>query len=386
MRTALTIVMLTFTLGLACRPVHDQARAGDAPALEEIHMVDRQTGWAMTSRSHVGVCERESCLLRTTDGGSQWKDVTPTSSLGQKARVSRISVLSSLFAWVLPVAELDSSAQILSTADGGRTWKSATIPPPAGFTRVSASSISFINDREGWLIVFLVAYSGHEEDEIYHSIDGGETWTKVASATREDDSSGLPITGDKDAILFLNPTTGWITGVTIEEDWLYVYATHDSGRTWQQQVMPLPKELTPHWNAFPKLPKFFTARDGILPVYYSLPNNSGLETVIVAFYVTHDSGKTWTYTTPGPVGSSDVAHGVADTNHLWVKQGNVVYATTDGGRHWTPLPRNPLFASVIQVDFVSPQVGWALRYEFPFLLKTVDGGRTWIPVTYTIMR
>jgi photosystem II stability/assembly factor-like uncharacterized protein len=385
MRTALAIIMLTFFLGLVSRPIPGQMRAGDTSALDDIHMIDRHTGWAITSRSHVGVCGRESCLLRTTDGGSQWRDVTPTSSSGQRFRVSRISALSSLIAWVLPVAEFDSNAQILSTADGGRTWKSAAIPPPAGFTGVRASSISFINHREGWLIVFLDAYSGHEEDEIYHSSDGGETWTKVASATREDDSSGLPITGDKDAITFLNPTTGWITGGTIEADWLYVYVTHDGARTWQQQVMPLPKGLTPHWNAFPKPPKFFMAREGILPVYYSLRNSSS-QSMIVGFYVTHDSGTTWTYTTPGPVGASEVAHGAADMNHLWVMQGNVVYATTDGGRQWTTIPRNPLFASVIQMDFISPQVGWALRYEFPFLLRTLDGGRTWAPITYAVSR
>jgi photosystem II stability/assembly factor-like uncharacterized protein len=233
----------------------------------------------------------------------------------------------------------------------------------------------------------LVAYSGHEEDKIYHSTDGGATWSKVASATRDDDSSGLPITGDKDAISFLNPTTGWITGGTIESDWLYVYVTHDGGRTWQKQEMSLPKGLTPHWNAYPKPPRFFTARDGILPVYYSLRNDTGeQDSIIVTFYATHDSGSSWAYTAFGPVGASGLTHAVADMEHLWVKQGNVLFATTDGGRRWTMLARNLLFAGVGQMDFVSARVGWAIRYPSPFLLKTLDGGRTWSPVNYTILR
>ncbi len=393
MRAALVMFLATLTLGLAVRPMRGQIPASDAPALEtfqveKIHMVDGQSGWAISWDPR----SPESALLRTTDGGTHWRDVTPRRDRGHKIGVWRITALSSLVAWVIPADTTGPSAEVFRTTDGGHTWRSAAIPPPAGLTRVSASSISFINPREGWLIVFLVAYSGHEEDEIYHSTDGGETWIKVASTTRDDDSSGLPITGGKDAITFLDSTTGWITGGTIVPEWLYAYATHDGGRTWQKQEMPLPKELTPHWNAFSKPPKFFTAQDGILPVHYSLLNDSGQQSILVAFYATHDGGTTWTYTAPVSVSASEVVYyAVADMNHAWVTHGSVLRATTDGGRQWVTLPPNPPFADVTQLDFISSDVGWAVRNTsrsrggaptFPFLLKTLDGGRTWAPVIY----
>jgi len=148
MRAALAIAMatLTLTLGVASRPINGQMRADDPPALETIRMVDRQTGWAVTR--YVGA------LLRTTDGGTRWRDVTPLISSGSKIRVFEIAVLSPLIAWVSGAGPSDSmTTEIFRTFDGGRTWRrSAPIPAP------EVSSISFINPREGWLIAFLGAY------------------------------------------------------------------------------------------------------------------------------------------------------------------------------------------------------------------------------------
>src|SRR5712664_4191183 len=130
MRTALAIVMLTFTLGLVSRPTHGQTRAEYTDALNEIQMINRETGWTMTDPRYVSVCGRESCLLRTTDGGTAWRDVTPLKSPGQKVRLWKFTALSALIAWVIPTREAGSSGQIFRTTDGGSTWRSATIPQP----------------------------------------------------------------------------------------------------------------------------------------------------------------------------------------------------------------------------------------------------------------
>src|SRR3989442_6467918 len=367
MRTALAIVVLTFTLGLVSPLIQGQTREGDtSTVLDEIHMIDRLNGWAMTHRRHVSVCGRESCLLRTTDGGSRWRDVTPISSSGQKVRVSRISALSSLIAWVLPVAELDSSAQILSTADGGRTWRSAAIPPPAGLTGVSASSISFINPREGWLSVFMVAYMGHEEDEIYRSTDGGETWTKVASATSGDDSSSLPLDGSKTAITFLNHTTGSLTvGYFSSPKQAHLYVTHDGGRKWRAENLPLPPQLGLHWGVHPRSVKPFAPRDAILRMDYSLFNDSGEITgMVIVFYAAIDSGTTLNYSVPVRRANDDYyPSSFADMNHGWLMNGFDLHATSDGGRRWMTIQTSQLPVDVSQLTFVSPQVGWALKQD-----------------------
>ena len=385
MRVGLAIAIAALLLGLASLPMQGQMRAGDVPALEAIHMVDRQAGWAVTDPRYV------SLLLRTTDGGTYWRDVTPLRPSGRKIRVWKILVLSSHIAWVTPGDTIrEGTTEIFRTIDGGRTWRSVAIPAR------TVKSISFINPREGWLVASVAAYSGSDEVEIYRSTDGGETWVKVGSATRDNASNGLPTEGDKSAITFLNPATGWITGVTLASNRLYLYVTHDRGNTWRQQNMPLPRELTPHWKGFPQSPTFFTARDGILPAFYDLFNDSGGEIGrVVVLYVTHDGGTTWTHNAPVRVKASDVVYQeVADMNRAWVTNGRVLHVTNDGGRRWMTMRPGSLFADVTQLDFISSRIGWAVRNtalyggtpKFPFLLRTLDGGRTWTPVNYTMLR
>jgi len=366
-------------------------QAAATPALEAIRMVDAQIGWAITAPP-----SPPTVLLRTTDGGISWRDVTPVNPSGQKVGVRRLTALSSLIAWAPQARPQDTTVEIFRTIDGGRTWRSAAIPAPAGFTAApGVASISFINPREGWLVASVVAYMGHDEVEIYRSTDGGETWVKVASAMRDRASSGLSIAGSKAAVSFLNATTGWITG--FGPDLVYVYVTHDGGRTWRPQDIPLPRELPRRWLAFPQQTKFFSAEEGVLPIFYHLLNASAENVgMVVVLYGTHDSGATWTPTAPVSVNIAEVIyHAVADMNHAWVTHGGVLHVTRDGGRQWTTIRPGSVFAGVTQLDFISPKVGWAVRNTarhgdrtptLPFLLKTLDGGITWTPATYTISK
>jgi photosystem II stability/assembly factor-like uncharacterized protein len=75
----------------------------------------------------------------------------------------------------------------------------------------------------------------------------------------------------------------------------------------------------------------------------------------------------------------------ADINHGWIADRDTLYATINGGRQWTTI-RPTSFPGAKQLDFISPQVGWAVAREAPFLLKTLDGGRTWSPVTYMVLQ
>lgn len=375
MRFALVITTAILTLGLASQSTHGQARAGDAPALRTIHMVDAQTGWAILINYGSG-----SVLGRTTDGGNHWIDVTPVSSSGQKVNVWRITVLSSHIAWVMPSGPVGSTTtEIFGTIDGGRTWRGAAIPAPA------VTAISFINPREGWLLASRGAAMMKEDVEIYRSTDGGETWIAVARAAPYG-NSGLPFDGGKSSITFANSTTGWITGADVHYS-LYLYVTHDSGRTWREENLPLPPRLTPHWGAGAHAPKPFTTRDVILRVDHALRNDSGEKIgMIVVFYLSKDGGRTWTYTMPARRVNDSYPSSFADMNHGWVMDGYALYMTNDGGRRWTTIHPSQLPVDVTQLAFITPQVGWAIRERAPSLHETLDGGLTWVPLPYTILR
>lgn len=91
------------------------------------------------------------------------------------------------------------------------------------------------------------ALGNNEEVDVYRSTDGGDTWTKVASTTRENENGRLPTQGTKFDIKFLNSTTGWITGTTIRSNSQYLHVTDDGGHTWWHQALPLPPQLTSYW-------------------------------------------------------------------------------------------------------------------------------------------
>jgi len=378
MRAAIAIVIASLTLGLGYGPVRAQTR-GDVPALESIRMIDALIGWAVTSEQEA---ER---FLRTTDGGIHWRDVTPFLSSGQKISVEKVAVLTSLIAWVL-------SGELFHTVDGGRTWSNEDIP--GGWVQ----SMQFIDPRDGWIVSVQGANMASVEQDIYGSTDGGQTWIKAASTRPfEATGSGLDLQlGLYFDFAFLNATTGWVTGISLAEERVYLYVTHDGGRTWHLQKLPLPLLVTSPWGGVTRPPTFFTARHGILPVFYDNLNSQSYRPIasFAIFYVTNDGGMTWTSTTPVSTAHSGIAldrrgqslrtYSFVDANHGWLADGDVLYATSDGGHHWMKISPTELFTDVRQIDFISSWVGWAVRQTSPFLLKTLDGGHTWAPVPYFV--
>jgi photosystem II stability/assembly factor-like uncharacterized protein len=336
-------------------------------------MLDAMIGWSVTDQPDA------NALLFTPDGGIHWINVTPLNSSGQPVSVRNVDVLTSLVAWVVSIQGFDPGP-VFRTTDGGQIWNSPTTPP-------FLKSVHFIDAQNGWGLSGVGAL-GSMETYIYRSADAGNTWIKVASTTDGNESSGLPFAGNKVGMTFLNTARGWVTGAIGADDWMYLYRTDDGGRTWRQQSLPLPPQATPHWNDWTMPPTFFTVQDGILPIGYAIRSEAHTDiAAVIVFYVTHDGGTTWAYTTPVPMTQGNgFSTSFADMNHGWVTDGDALYVTTDGGSHWTTIPPTPPFADVEQIDFISPQVGWALRRTFPFLLKTLSGGHTWMPVAFTMSR
>jgi photosystem II stability/assembly factor-like uncharacterized protein len=375
--TALLVGSLLLVLSLARRSsegrpgntLYPSKLVGGSVNLISLHMIDLTTGWALS----------EHAILRTTDGGLQWKNVTPPNAL--LTRQSMVEFLTASLTWVATSQPQGPTSQVLRTTDGGQTWQQSTLP--AAYLK----QMTFVDSQHGWILSGWGATGGAAEAvSVFRTSDGGKTWMNVSNAlpasTDIPPPGHLPFGGQKSGIHFLNTSTGWITGTVLASGLAWLYVSHDGGSTWYQQSLPLPPGV-PSAQLSLVSPTFFSATDGILPVIFSdLISGSGIATDI---YVTHDGGTTWKSTTPLATVFSTIDF--MDRQHGWVTDGMVLYRTSDGGHLWTKLSPGTNFKQIAYLSFVSNTTGWAISRQSntsAFLLKTTDGGKTWTTTPISI--
>lgn len=337
-------------------------------AISSIHMLDAQIGWALTDKGRI---------VRTTDGGIHWKNVTPK-QLPPPTRMSVVAeFLTASNAWVAISGADRTTTVIFRTTDAGQTWQETSI-----HTGIVAQ-LTFINAQDGWMLSKHAISENAETAEVFHTTDGGKTWVKVSSALASSldipPPGHLPFGGSKSGLRFLNATNGWLTGRVPIDGHVLLYRTRDGGVTWNPQSLPLsPTEASSQLSILP--PLFFGTTDGILPVSFDTGNGVSLDV-----YVTHDGGATWRGTSP--LRAAATTADFIDVSHGWASDGTLLYVTSDGGQHWTKLSPGGDFQHVTQLDLVSSDIGWAIGAigsKTPSLLKTVDGGHTWTVIPYTI--
>ncbi len=342
---------------------------GGLITLLTLHMIDAKTGWALSGHA----------VLRTTDGGVHWKNVTPhgtTTSQNSIADFPTASIASIATPWANAAI-----TQVLHTTDGGETWQQATIHMP--FVR----QICFVDSQHGWILAAVRPPGGAAESVIvFRTTDGGKTWVNVATALIADATppGRLPYGGQKSGMSFLNAYTGWVTGTVSLPNLAWLYVTHDGGSTWRQQSLLMPPGVASARLSILS-PTFFSAADGILPISFS--NVTTDNDFAIDIYATHDSGRTWQSTAPVSAALRSIL-GFADMQHWWATDGTILYSTDDGGNHWIKLSPGESFKNIAQLDFVSDKVGWAISsiaLDSSSLLKTVDGGRTWTTISSTIV-
>ncbi|MER3399555.1 MAG: hypothetical protein C4313_00225 [Thermoflexus sp.] len=312
-------------------------------AIASIHMVDEKTGWAMSADGRV---------LRTTDGGQTWIDVTPSQvgnrppsivgGLGAFAGASK--------AWYLDV----ETYVVYGSSDGGHSWERlAAIKPD--IIADGGVVLTFADSRHGWIEVMSGAH--HSRGEIFTTADGGRTWTQVYAG-------GLA--GD---LRFKDAGHGWLsTGAAL-------YRTEDGGKTWNKVNLP---GGAPSWVGLP-LPL------GSKLILLAVEEGSNRPQLTI--FASDSTGGSWEVLFTHEVRSISTATSFAvDGLHAWVAttDGSLGVRTKDAGRHWESFS-TPEGFNVRELDFVSPNVGWMVAqdrksYDYA-LFQTDDGGQTWIKVS-----
>ncbi len=345
----------------------------DTISFTGIRMLDQSNGWALTS----------STILKTSDGGVHWKNVTPTNiTLSPTAKGD---FMSDTYAWVVNTSQ-NNTLSVLHTSDGGQTWGNTTIADANG---VILDMPHFLNTQEGWLeIAPGGSGAGSEPVDIFHTIDGGQSWSKIASS--EQSTSGLPRGGLKSGLSFKDAQNGWATGTDAATNRIWLYATHDGGKTWQPVTSASFSHL-PDWGGtqnttffYRTTPPVFFGNNGFLPVQVDGQIDQHTQVRGLILYSTANGGQAWGAPAPGidavaKFMTNDLY--IFDLQHAWASDENsgACYATIDSGKTWQNIG---IVGQVSALSFVSPSNGWAIGGNI--LRHTSDGGKTWQQISYLL--
>lgn len=317
-------------------------------------MTDAQTGYGMDEQN----------LYQTEDGGMQWKTITPT---GVNANFS-VFFMNDQEGWMLARNQQDlSESTLYHTANGGLNWEST--PAPFGMGR-----LQFLDDQNGWSMANFNCGAGSCGLDIFKTTDGGQSWDRVSTASPDNNTqlNVLPFGGEKNGMTFLDMQHGWVGGTEPKNGYVWLFATQDSGQTWKQVNLPLSsKTISSTISVDP--PKFFNAKNGILPVTFFTDSSYKV------FYTTQDGGQSWK---PGNVVGGNGIVSIPTLQDIFIWDGGTLQTSHNGGKTWTAITPNIDLSQIIaQLDFVDKNTGWATSIDANgkgMLYKTIDGGKTWV--------
>ncbi|MFF5026405.1 WD40/YVTN/BNR-like repeat-containing protein [Streptomyces collinus] len=295
---------------LGHRGVHWEAKDSGAPQVRfrGLSAVDRDTAW---------LAGTQGTVLRTTDGGTSWRNVSPPGAGGLQFR--DVEAFDARRAVVLAIGEGEDS-RVYWTDDGGATWtESFRNPDPKAFY----DCMAFFDRRHG------LAMSDPVDGRfrILSTRDGGRSWRVLPAAGMPaalDGEAGFAASGQ--CLVTSGPKDVWLaTGGGAHARVLH---SADRGLTWTAAETPVPAG-DPAKGVFALA--FRDRTHGLAVGGDYRPDQSSPR----AAAVTADGGRTWRpAATPPPAYRSGAAwlphsRGAA----LAVGPGGTDL-TTDGGRTW----------------------------------------------------
>jgi photosystem II stability/assembly factor-like uncharacterized protein len=280
-----------------------------------VRLATREIGWQFD-----GDRERSERLLSTTDGGRTWRDEAVDGQVVSLEAHGR-SV------WRLEgrcAAQLKGCRYTLRVSgDYGRSWSPASAQPPA-----SDGDASLI--RPSASVAYVLSDRSRDEDRagepvLARTTDGGRSWTTVRlpcagyRGGREDLAASLPT--DLWFVCYDEPGSGAMAPK-------HLYRSRDGGAHWSADLG------TPNLGAGGS-----TAAGS--------PRRACRGSSRTGISCTRDGGRTWFYPIPGDTENPrDGGVGVlefVDENHAWAlgqdeESGgfDVLWRTTDGGESWSP--------------------------------------------------
>ena len=155
----------------------------------QFSFADELNGWLATPGVPETECGGQGVeIWRTTDGAASWNMIASVASpQGGSSGIAftqckeSLSFTDPLHGFLGAWGNLGRPA-IYATADGGRTWKGATLPDPPGFVTQGGPGLraGLVKRFGGTLLV--LATSDQGDGYVFRSPDEGASWTYLAKA------------------------------------------------------------------------------------------------------------------------------------------------------------------------------------------------------------
>jgi len=234
-------------------------------------LMSRNTGWLSDAHR----------LYRSSDGGENWKDVSPPYH-GYFPYVDTL-FLDSMNAWVLCPSESDDADFVLeSTVNGGETWTASKVkvelpPPDHGGPELAGNGYLAFSDRShGWLLVDFQTGSAFSSAEMLETTDGGLSW--------HESKANPGFFGE--IRVFPNGNLWAVDGYHLNLE-----VSRKGGKFHAVELPVAPQRVAPAAGALPSLPVFENNLEGYIAVTYQ-GGDPGTNSA-AALFATSDGGHIW---------------------------------------------------------------------------------------------
>jgi photosystem II stability/assembly factor-like uncharacterized protein len=328
-------------------------------------------------------------LVKTTDGGGHWFDISPTGLIWNWATCVRVSPLNNQAIFVSTMVD-----GIFRSNDGGLNWERINGDIPT----LVANTIT-VDPGDGTI------YYGTQYDGIYRSMDNGENWQDINNGIFGISCRGLAVNPrNPDSIIAVGPDAAfisvdrsqswnymridnplpfagfqWVIYDPIDPDYIYisyrdeggysnggVYSSSDGGLNWQFRH-----------NGFPETPVYFGRM--------AIANRMEGSRVFVGTYAnglfySDDRGESWQACPNLPFGSHlllDVSP--VDPRLIFVSGDNgIIHKSNDGGMDWVDL-MPPANADGVREIICDPQNAGVIyaSYGGIGIFKSTNSGQSW---------
>jgi photosystem II stability/assembly factor-like uncharacterized protein len=165
-------------LGTATLRINLPLRTRQGVVLTWIQMIDDQVGWGFDTEDHI---------LRTQDAGKTWLDVTPPTGTYNPQGFNAHNALTAWATFFRGYYSKPTTAYVWHTTNGGKTWTASQDFPinldTSGDFYVAnyywPIKMQFIDPQTGWLLVDVYTGMSSTHPLLFRTTDAGESWQAI---------------------------------------------------------------------------------------------------------------------------------------------------------------------------------------------------------------